>query len=182
MPLLSVALWKHFVYIFFGGFEKRVAAGVEVRKLTPAKHRPPAELQSSFWMRWLPLNRCLPHTASEAPWCDAAAFSHQPHWCIDDANDRTTLYTLFKYQMMKERLHLGRDLFIFFILLKNIFINVTHTDPWISRLTMGTGMLVFVTLFFLTSPEKCILEHLRFYRPLRWHFQWTLESFLAEKP
>lgn len=65
----------------------------------------------------------------------------------------------------------------FFILLKNIFINVTHTDPWISRLTMGTGMLVFVTLFFLTSPEKCILEHLRFYRPLRWHFQWTLESF-----
>lgn len=126
MPLLSVALWKHFVYIFFGGFEKRVAAGVEVRKLTPAKHRPPAELQSSFWMRWLPLNRCLPHTASEAPWCDAAAFSHQPHWCIDDANDRTTLYTLFKYQMMKERLHLGRDLFIFLFYWK-IFSLTWHT-------------------------------------------------------
>lgn len=85
-----------------------------VRKLTLAKCGPLAERQWSFWMRWLPVNRCLPHTASKAPWCDVTAFSHQPHWYTDDANDRTTLYTLFKCHMMMQRQQLGTASFFFF--------------------------------------------------------------------
>lgn len=109
-------------------------------------------------MCWLPLNRCLPHTASEAPWCDVTAFSHQPHWYTDDANDRTTLYTLFKHHMIKQRQQLGIAL-SFFFRQKKLFINMAQADCWTAASSWEHECLysrktIFLFFFLVMSRRK----------------------------